>query len=96
MQLIQFDINSLDCCSVDAKDVEYKDIIDYEVTREAVCSLIFALARQAKIASHAEQQIIKENQEKLTHIRENLQIHDAESMQKILAEIVLIRQKLAS
>lgn len=45
MQLIQFNLDSLDKMSLDHQNIEYNQIIDYEIARESICSLIFKLSR---------------------------------------------------
>ncbi|NWK52119.1 hypothetical protein HYG89_06035 [Acinetobacter sp. SwsAc5] len=49
MKLIQFKLNHLDKTQFDMQDIEYKDIINYEIVREAICGLIFKLSRLEKI-----------------------------------------------
>lgn len=72
MKLIQFNLNRLDKTQLEKQDVEYKDIIYYEIVREAVCSLIFKLSRQEKLADSKQQEIIQKNINKLIYIRDHL------------------------
>lgn len=90
MKLIQFNLNRLDKTQLEQQDIEYKDIIGYEIVREAVCSLIFKLSRQEKLLDSKQQKTIQENIDKLIFIRDHLQIHDHSSIQNIMSEIRLV------
>lgn len=85
--LIQFNLDSLDTALVDQQDIEYNQIIDYEIVRESICSLIFKLSRQMKLADPEQQDVLQKNINKLIYIRDHLQIHDRASIQKIMTEI---------
>ena len=87
MQLIQFNLDHLDKTLLDQQDIEYIDIVDYEIVRESICSLIFRLSREEKLTSSEQQDILQKNINKLIYIRDYLQIHDRASIQKIMAEI---------
>lgn len=87
MQLIQFNLDSLDKMSLDHQNIEYNQIIDYEIARESICSLIFKLSRQEKLADSEQQNVFQKNIDKLIYIRDHLQIHDRASIQKIMTEI---------
>ncbi|WP_180045835.1 hypothetical protein [Acinetobacter sp. YH12117] len=87
MQLIQFNLDHLDKTLINQQDIEYNQIIDYEIVRESICSLIFKLSRQAKLADSEQQEILQKNISKLIYIRDHLQIHDRTSIQKIMSEI---------
>jgi len=87
MELIQFKLNHLDKTQFNEQDIEYKDIINYEIVREAVCGLIFKLSRQEKIVNSNQHEIIQKNINKLIYIRDNLQIQDHLSIKNIMNEI---------
>lgn len=87
MQLTQFNLDHLDKTLLDQQDIEYKEIVDYEIVRESICSLIFKLSRQAKLADPEQQVVFLKNIDKLVYIRDHLQIHDKASIQNIMAEI---------
>ena len=87
MQLIQFNLDHLDKTLLDQQDIEYIDIVDYEIVRESICSLIFRLSREEKLTNSEQQDILQKNINKLIYIRDYLQIHDRASIQKIMAEI---------
>ncbi|WP_313390950.1 hypothetical protein [Acinetobacter sp.] len=87
MQLIQFNLDYLDKTLSDQQRIEYKQIIDYEIIKESICSLIFKLSRQTKLADPEQQDVLQKNINKLIYIRDHLQIHDRASIQKIMAEI---------
>ena len=77
MQLIQFNLDHLD-----------KTLSDQpHIVRESICSLIFKLSRQVKLADPEQQDVLQKNINKLIYIRDYLQIHDRASIQKIMAEI---------
>lgn len=86
IQLIQFNLDHLDKTLSDQQHIEYNQIIDYEIVRESICSLIFKLSRQMKLADPEQQDVLQKNINKLI-IRDYLQIHDRASIQKIMAEI---------
>ena len=86
IQLIQFNLDHLDKTLSDQQHIEYNQIIDYEIVRESICSLIFKLSRQMKLADPEQQDVLQKNINKLS-IRDYLQIHDRASIQKIMAEI---------
>ena len=90
MKLIQFNLNRLDKTQLEQQDIEYKHIIDYEIVRGAVCSLIFKLSRQEKLVDSKQQEIIQKNINKLIYIRDHLQIQDHSSIQNIMSEIRLV------
>lgn len=87
MQLIQFNLDHLDKTLSDQQHIEYNQIIDYEIVRESICSLIFKLSRQVKLTDSEQQDVLQKNINKLIYIRDYLQIHDRASIQKIMAEI---------
>lgn len=87
MQLTQFNLDHLDKTLLDQQDIEYKEIVDYEIVRESIYSLIFKLSRQAKLADPEQQVVFLKNIDKLVYIRDHLQIHDKASIQNIMAEI---------
>ena len=87
MQLIQFNLDSLDKALLDQQGIEYIDIVQYEIARESICSLIFRLSREEKLADYEQQDILQKNINTLIYIRDHLQIHDRASIQKIMAEI---------
>ncbi|MEN8352812.1 hypothetical protein ABFP04_13405 [Acinetobacter towneri] len=87
MKLIQFKLNHLDKTQFDMKNIEYKDIINYEIVREAICGLIFKLSRLEKIVDSNQQEIIQKNINKLIYIRDNIQIQDHLSIKNIMNQI---------
>lgn len=91
MKLIQFDLSCLDQTQLERQDIEYKDIIEYEITREAICNLIFKLSREEKLVDFKKRNIIQKNINKLIYIRDNLQIQDHLSIKDIMSEIRLIK-----
>lgn len=91
MKLIQFDLSCLDQTQLERQDIEYKDIIEYEITREAICNLIFKLSREEKLVDFKRRNIIQKNINKLIYIRDNLQIQDHLSIKDIMSEIRLIK-----
>lgn len=91
MKLIQFDLSCLDQIQLERQDIEYKDIIEYEITREAICNLIFKLSREEKLVDFKRRNIIQKNINKLIYIRDNLQIQDHLSIKDIMSEIRLIK-----
>ena len=87
MQLIQFNLDSLEKFQLDQQNFEYQDIVSYEIVREGICSLIFKLSRQAKLENSEQQDIFQKNINKLIYIRDHLQIHDRASIRKLMVEI---------
>lgn len=68
--------------------VEYKDIVNYEIARENICSYIFHLSRLVKNCDPKTMGLINEKLDYLIYIRDNLQIEDFESIIIIFKEII--------
>ena len=54
--------------------IEYTDIVNYEIARENICGYIFLLSRKSKSATPAEKTEIENQIADLIHYRDNLQI----------------------
>ena len=68
--------------------VEYLDIVNYEIARENICSYIFLLSRISKDAEPTEKMQMESKIEDLIYYRDNLQIEDIENIQKILNKLI--------
>ena len=69
--------------------VEYLDIVNYEIARENICGYIFLLSRISKNAEPTEKMPMESKIEDLIYYRDNLQIEDKENVQKVLNELIL-------
>lgn len=76
--------------------IEYVDIVDYEIARENICGYIFLLSRKSKSAALAEKIEIENQIANLIHYRDNLQIEDKDNIQRVLKELIPEYQKAAS
>ena len=68
--------------------VEYIDIINYEIARENICGYIFLLSRISQNAEPTEKMQMESKIEDLIYYRDNLQIEDIENIQKILNKLI--------
>ena len=68
--------------------VEYIDIINYEIARENICGYIFLLSRISQNAEPTEKMQMESKIEDLIYYRDNLQIEDKENIQKVLNELI--------
>ena len=69
--------------------IEYTDIVNYEIARENICGYIFLLSRISKDAEPTEKMQMESKIEDLIYYRDNLQIEDKENVQKVLNELIL-------
>ena len=68
--------------------IEYADIVNYEIARENICSYIFLLSRISQNAEPTEKMQMESKIEDLIYYRDNLQIEDKENIQKVLNELI--------
>ena len=68
--------------------IEYTDIVNYEIARENICGYIFLLSRISKDAEPTEKMQMESKIEDLIYYRDNLQIEDKENIQKVLNELI--------
>ena len=68
--------------------IEYTDIVNYEIARENICDYIFLLSRKSKSATPAEKTEIENQIADLIHYRDNLQIEDKDNIQRVLQELI--------
>ena len=68
--------------------IEYTDIVNYEIARENICGYIFLLSRKSKSATPAEKTEIENQIADLIHYRDNLQIEDKDNIQRVLQELI--------
>lgn len=68
--------------------IEYADIVNYEIARENICGYIFLLSRKSKSAEPAEKTEIENQIAILIHYRDNLQIEDKDNIQRVLQELI--------
>ena len=68
--------------------VEYIDIINYEIAREHICGYIFLLSRISQNAEPTAKMQIESKIQDLIYYRDNLQIEDKENIQKVLNELI--------
>ena len=80
----------LDTLSADLKhvDIEYLDIVNYEIARENICGYIFLLSRISQNAEPTAKMQIESKIQDLIYYRDNLQIEDKENIQKVLNELI--------
>lgn len=77
-------------------NIEYTDIVNYEIARENICGYIFLLSRQSKSATPAEKTEIENQIADLIHYRDNLQIEDKNNIKRVLQELIPEYKKAAS
>ena len=68
--------------------IEYADIVNYEIARENICGYIFLLSRKSKSAAPAEKTEIENQIAVLIHYRDNLQIEDKDNIHRVLQELI--------
>ena len=68
--------------------VEYIDIINYEIARENICGYIFLLSRISKDAEPTEKIQMESKIQNLIYYRDNLQIEDKDNIQKVLNTLI--------
>ena len=68
--------------------IEYADIVNYEIARENICGYIFLLSRISQNAEPTEKMQMESKIEDLIYYRDNLQIEDKENIQKVLNELI--------
>jgi len=68
--------------------IEYTDIVNYEIARQNICGYIFLLSRKSKSATPAEKTEIENQIADLIHYRDNLQIEDKDNIQRVLQELI--------
>ena len=68
--------------------IEYTDIVNYEIARENICGYIFLLSRISQNAEPTEKMQMESKIDDLIYYRDNLQIEDIENIQKILNELI--------
>lgn len=68
--------------------IEYADIVNYEIARENICGYIFLLSRKSKSAAPQEKIEIENQIANLIHYRDNLQIGDKHNIQRVLKELI--------
>lgn len=73
--------------------IDYADIVNYEIARENICGYIFLLSRKSKSAAPPEKIEIENQITNLIHYRDNLQIEDKDNIQRVLKELIPEYQK---
>lgn len=68
--------------------IEYTDIVNYEIARENICGYIFLLSRLSKNSAFTEKMRMESKIEDLIYYRDNLQIEDKENIHKILNQLI--------
>ena len=68
--------------------IEYADIVNYEIARENICGYIFLLSRLSQHAEPTEKMQIESKIQNLIYYRDHLQIEDKENIQKVLNELI--------
>ena len=68
--------------------IEYTDIVNYEIARENICGYIFLLSRISQNAEPTEKMQMESKIEDLIHYRDNLQIEDKDNIQRVLQELI--------
>ena len=68
--------------------IEYTDIVNYEIARENICGYIFLLSRISQNAEPTEKMQMESKIEDLIYYRDNLQIKDQVNIQKVLNELI--------
>ena len=61
--------------------IEYTDIVNYEIARENICGYIFLLSRISQNAEPTEKMQMESKIEDLIYYRDNLQIKDKVNIQ---------------
>ena len=68
--------------------IEYADIVNYEIARENICGYIFLLSRISQNFEPTKKMQMESKIESLIYYRDNLQIEDKENIQKVLNELI--------
>ena len=68
--------------------IEYTDIVNYEIARENICGYIFLLSRLSKDAEPTEKMQMESKIQDLIYYRDNLQIEDKDNIQKVLNRLI--------
>ncbi len=68
--------------------IEYTDIVNYEIARENICGYIFLITRISQNAEPTEKMQMESKIEDLIYYRDNLQIEDKKNIQKVLDELI--------
>jgi len=68
--------------------IEYIDIVNYEIARENICGYIFLLSRISKNTESTKKMQMESKIDELIYYRDNLQIEDKENIQKVLNELI--------
>ena len=68
--------------------IEYTDIVHYDIARENICGYIFLFSRISQNAEPTEKMQMESKIEDLIYYRDNLQIEDKENIQKVLNELI--------
>lgn len=68
--------------------IEYTDIVNYEIARENICGYIFLLSRLSKDAEPTEKMQMESKIQDLIYYRDNLQIEDKDNIQKVLNTLI--------
>ena len=68
--------------------IEYTDIVNYEIARENICGYIFLLSRLSQHAEPTEKMQMESKIQNLIYYRDHLQIEDKENIQKVLNELI--------
>ena len=76
--------------------IEYADIVNYEIAMENICGYISLLSRKSKSAAPAEKTEIENQIAVLIHYRDNLQIEDKNNIKRVLQELIPEYKKAAS
>ena len=68
--------------------IEYTDIVNYEIARENICGYIFLLSRISQNAEPTEKMQMESKIQDLIYYRDNLQIEDKDNIQKVLNTLI--------
>ena len=68
--------------------IEYIDIVNYEIARENICGYIFLLSRISKDAEPTEKMQMESKIQDLIYYRDHLQIEDKDNIQKVLNTLI--------
>lgn len=69
-------------------EIQYLDILNYEIARENICNYIFFLLRQKKVGTRVDIDSINDKINALIYIRDNLQIADKDNVSLVLSELI--------
>ena len=68
--------------------IEYTDIVNYEIARENICGYIFLLSRISQNAEPTEKMQMESKIQNLIYYRDHLQIEDKDNIQNVLNTII--------